>query len=454
MTDICPLGLIWNRILTAMNRIALKLKGFSVLLAAIFALFLTAEVAASELIGVRFGPDGSKTRIVLDLNGAPDYAISGDTTGAGRIFVDFADLAVADNSRNFTAGKGHVSRYAFARQRETQARAVFELKSPARLKEAFVIEPSGSVKKYRLVIDLESATTEEFIASLPTGFGDLTAVIEKATAESSTPGIVIPPAPTQKEVRAPLALKRYTIVVDPGHGGKDPGSQGQSGTLEKNVTLAAAKELAKILKASGNYDVVMTRETNNDGKIKPTQHAELARREALAREAGADLFISLHADAIAQKNVRGASVYTLSKQGTARSASLAKSNGNYFAYDMNLKEIADEKGEVVSDILFDKAQDKTTSNSSRFAKLLIANLTGKTRLLNRSHREGDLRVLLAPDVPAVLLELAFISNAKDEANLNSPVWRRNAMQAVATSIDGYFAGQGFDQHALNAAAGQ
>ena len=182
-------------------------------------------------------------------------------------------------------------------------------------------------------------------------------------------------------------------------------------------------------------------------RAKHAKFSELGR----ARAAGADLFISLHADAISQPAVRGASVYTLSEESTARSAKIAKSQGDYQVYDVNLKEY----DSVVGDILFDKAQDTTMTKSSKFAEILIKNLSGKTPMLNRSHRQGDLRVLLAPDVPAVLLEMAFISNAKDEANLNSPVWRSRTMGAVADSIDAYFESESRQRQAqLAPAAGQ
>lgn len=216
------------------------------------------------------------------------------------------------------------------------------------------------------------------------------------------------------------------VVIDPGHGGVDPGAQGQRGTFEKTVNLAAALQLEKILNQRGRYKVVLTR--NGDKTIRPD------RREELAREANADLFISIHADAIPQAHIRGASVYTLSEKGAVRSANLARSQGNYHVYDLDLEEYDD----VVSDILFDKAQDSTNTASSKFAGKLVENLSGKTPMLNRSHRTANFRVLLAPDVPAVLLEMAFISNAKDEKNLNSKKWRNTVMTAVADSIDQYF----------------
>lgn len=401
---------------------------------------LGVRAAAQDLLGVRFGPNRDETRIVFDLIGAPKYAISGVETGNGRLVVDFAHLSIRPGDQEYRAGKGHVDRFGFASRADGGVRASFDLKKTAKIKTAFLIEPKGDIKKHRLVIDLETADKQAFLASLPSQYPDLGAFIERATAGTQMPDVVAPASPSQKEVARPSTEKRV-IIVDAGHGGADPGAQGQSGTLEKTVTLAAAKTLRDILEKTGRYKVVLTRE--DDSKI------PLDKREEMARKAGADLFISLHADALASKAIRGGSVYTLSKQGSERSAKLAKKDGNYTVYNLDVASY----GEEVGDMLFDLAQGATNTSSSLFAEKLLANLTGKTPLLNRSHRTGDLRVLLAPDVPAVLFEMAYISNAKDEANLKSPVWRKRAMGAVADSIDQYFRDYGERRFASNSAGG-
>lgn len=410
---------------------------------------------AAELLDVRFGPSADATRIVFDLNGAPQYAVSGDDLGEGRLFVDFADLRGATAAKT---GMGHVASVSFAREGRDGARATVKFKKTAKIKEIFLIEPSPGVAKHRLVIDLVTADKAGLLASLPARKDDIADIIDQVTggapAEKAPARIAnadIPPAPSVKDSAMATKAERQVVVIDPGHGGRDPGSQGQSGTYERTVTMTAALELKALLEKRGGYDVVLTRESDTDKRIISSQRDELARREALARAAGADLFISLHADAISQPAVRGASVYTLSEESTARSAKIAKSQGDYQVYDVNLKEY----DSVVGDILFDKAQDTTMTKSSKFAEILINNLSGKTPMLNRSHRQGDLRVLLAPDVPAVLLEMAFISNAKDEANLNSPVWRSRTMGAVADSIDAYFESESRQRQAqLAPAAGQ
>ncbi|WP_165793893.1 N-acetylmuramoyl-L-alanine amidase [Hyphococcus luteus] len=411
-----------------------------------FALALSGLARASDLLDVRFGPKPDETRIVFDLMGAPDYRVSGDEAGAGRIFVDFSSL---EGSLAARGGRGHIADVSFVKIGGSRVRAVVNFKKTAKIKDLFVLDPQGGVTKHRLVIDVATADKKALMASLPASKDDIADIIaqvapdEAAASEVArkTASLSPPPAPSRKDAEA-AADEKKIVVIDPGHGGRDPGALGQSGTQEKNVTLAAAKALAELLEARGDYKVVMTR--NEDETIRPDA------RETLARAAGADLFISLHADAIDQHAVRGGSVYTLAEESTARTAKLAKSQGDYHVFDVALNDY-----ESIAGILLDKAQEKTMSESSKFAELLIHNLSGKTPLLNRSHRKGDLRVLLAADVPAVLFEMAFISNAKDEANLNSPVWRERAMTAVAASIDSYFEGVTLQRHAQYApAAGQ
>ena len=168
-------------------------------------------------------------------------------------------------------------------------------------------------------------------------------------------------------------------------------------------------------------------------------------RSRIARDAKAGLFISLHADAHSDPKVRGGSVYTLSDEGTERSAREALANGNYNVFDLDVG----QAGQQVGGILYNLAQRETANESDRFAEILISKLSGVTPLLNNTHRRGNFKVLLAPDVPAVLLELAFISNKQDEANLRSTVWRKRAMGAAAAAIDGYFQQRAAAKHASN-----
>lgn len=233
------------------------------------------------------------------------------------------------------------------------------------------------------------------------------------------------PFPRLKPI--PAATKPL-IVIDPGHGGRDPGAIGKKGLLEKTVTTSAAKELKTLLEATGRYHVKLTR--SGDRFV---DHDDRVR---IAREAQADLFISIHADSTKSASTRGASVYTLA--GRARNRSRRIVNSQNWIMDVDLAEQSDSVG----DILVDLAQRSTETQSEAFANILLSNLEGKTKLVGNSHRRAGYYVLLAPDVPAVLLELGFLSNSEDEKLLKKNSHRSKLMKAVRRSVDEYFAGPG------------
>jgi N-acetylmuramoyl-L-alanine amidase len=218
------------------------------------------------------------------------------------------------------------------------------------------------------------------------------------------------------------------IVIDPGHGGRDPGAVGRNGLLEKTVTTSAANKLKSLLEATGRYDVLLTR--SGDSFV---DHDDRVR---IAREQQADLFISIHADSTGSASTRGASVYTLADRARNRSRRIV--NGQNWIMDVDLAEQSDSVG----DILVDLAQRSTESQSEAFADILLENLEGKTVLVGNSHRRAGYYVLLAPDVPAVLLELGFLSNVEDEELLKTNSHRTKLMKSVRRSVDQYFAGPG------------
>jgi N-acetylmuramoyl-L-alanine amidase len=222
----------------------------------------------------------------------------------------------------------------------------------------------------------------------------------------------------------PAAASVKTIVIDPGHGGRDPGAIGQKGTYEKTITTAAAQELKALLEATGRYRVLLTR--MGDTYVK---HDDRVR---FAREKQADLFISIHADSAPNSNTRGASVYTLADRARGRSRRIV--NNQNWIMDVDLSEQSDPVG----DILVDLAQRNTENQSEAFANFLLQNLEGKTKLVTNSHRRAGYYVLLAPDVPAVLLELGFLSNIEDEKLLKKKSHRTKMLKAVRLSVDQYF----------------
>lgn len=233
------------------------------------------------------------------------------------------------------------------------------------------------------------------------------------------------PYPVLKPVNSNRIVKKPVIVIDPGHGGRDPGAVGQKGTLEKTITTKAANELAARLRKSGRYAVVITRTTDSY-----VDHDDRLRK---ARMSQADLFISIHADSVGNKNTRGASVYTLADRAKGRSKRIV--NDQNWILDVDLSEQSDPVG----DILVDLAQRKTESQSDAFAEILLEELKGQTKLVGNSHRRAGYYVLLAPDVPAVLLELGFLSNAKDEKLLKTKKHREKILASVERAIDTYMA---------------
>ncbi len=231
-------------------------------------------------------------------------------------------------------------------------------------------------------------------------------------------------APTPRLEMTGRSNRRRTIVIDPGHGGHDPGAIGTTGVREKDVVLDAALKLREALEQRGVYRVELTRDADT--------FVPLPDRVAFARNHDADLFISLHADSHANPESRGASIYTLSERGANRAQTMAAAQN----WDIDLG--GARRNGVVGNILMDLAQRDTTNRSAQFAETAIQRLGTVSPLLTNTHRNAGFFVLLAPDVPAVLIETGFLSNAADERRLSDPRQREAIAEAMASAIDGYF----------------
>ena len=348
-----------------------------------------ASGSMGEILRVRFGGDAERTRVVIDLdrNSRGQVIQAGDD---GRVVLSLA--GVSPPERRSGTGQGLVRDFRVAGA-GAASRIELELATSAEIERRFLLPPGDGITHYRYVIDL------------------------KATGR----------APTRREPRvaAPRPAEKPLIFIDAGHGGRDPGASGAS-SRESAVTLAAAHALKAELERGGRYRVRMTRDSD--------AYVDLYRRVAIARQANADLFISLHADAGADPATRGASVYTLSEQGAGR-AVREFTRGEDWQRSLNLP----GRDASVDRILLDMTQRATQNRSARLARTLLGELEGADHpLLRRSHRDAGLAVLLAPDVPAVLLEMGFITNPEDERLLNDTRARRRLMRAVAEGIDSYF----------------
>jgi N-acetylmuramoyl-L-alanine amidase len=274
-----------------------------------------------------------------------------------------------------------------------------------------VLEPAGG-KPHRFFIDLTPTSRERFMAAVERGRPPMPAAeTSSARPEVSGDG-------------------KYTVVLDPGHGGIDPGATSPQGIEEKKVVLAVAKVLReKLLAADGRYQVVMTRE--NDTFL------SLAERVEVARRVNADLFVSIHADIIGRGDVRGASVYTLSEKASDKEAAelAAKENKSDVIAGVDLG----VQDQAVASILIDLARRETMNFSAEFATLLVPELEKRgLRHSSRAHRFAGFRVLKAPDVPSVLIELGYLSNKQDLAVLTSKNGHQTLARAVKDAVENYF----------------
>ena len=374
-------------------------KAAAVVFAAVCAVGFGAVQMASAagdggILKVRLGGDGAETRLVLDLDRSVSGKLVQDGAADGRIIVALSDLDAPAGLEG--AGQGLVRRWSVDRK----GRLNIELAGQAEVRRRFLLPPGDGVPNYRYVIDLKAK-------------GDNAVRLAKAPA---APRVMIAKA-------APRPLKRV-IVIDAGHGGKDPGASG-SDSQEKDITLAAARALKARLEKSGKYKVVMTRDSD--------VFVPLEQRVRIARKADADLFISLHADAGPHADTRGLSVYTLSDKGAERSTKVMAKD------DWLMNASYSGANRAVGQILFDLTQRSTKNRSAQFAETLLERVSEETTLLRRSHRDAGFVVLLAPDVPAVLLEMGFITNADDEKLLSNASGRKKLMGAVGEAIDAYFA---------------
>ncbi len=222
------------------------------------------------------------------------------------------------------------------------------------------------------------------------------------------------------------------VMLDPGHGGKDPGAIGVSGTYEKHIALATARELKRQLEIGGRYRVELTR--TRDVFI------PLDDRVGRAQKRGAALFVSMHADALADSSVRGASVYTLANAASdAQTAALAKRENSA---DRFLGTRFHDTPPDVARILASLVRQETRSGSARIAHTLVSNLDRDLPMLPNPARHAGFQVLKAADIPSVLVEMGFMSNARDEAALRKPEHRKLVAEAMKRAVDGWFLATG------------
>lgn len=378
---------------------------------------------ALSIDDVRFGLHQDKTRLVLDLD-APAGFQAFVLSDPYRMVIDLPSFTWNAGSVHKPRSAG-VSAVRHGNLKPGVSRIVFDLNRPVSIQSAFVL-PQGSGKPDRLVIDFANVSPSMFQKIKNKVHGDLNVqntVVPKAQSDARTAGSSVPKPSSKPSKKKPL------VIIDPGHGGVDPGAISANGLYEKKIVLALAKQLKKRLEDSGQYRVHLTR--SDDRFIK------LGKRVRIARDKGGDLFISLHADSLKKKNVSGASVYTLSEKASdAQTAKLAaRENKADLIAGVDL-EVEDKD---VANILMDLAMRDTMNQSKFFANSLVSafNQHG-IKTLERPHRYAGFAVLKAPDIPSVLVEAGFLSNKAEAQKLNTSSHRAKIANALKAGVDRYF----------------
>jgi len=437
--------------------------------AAVAAVPNTAGAAEAIVTDVRVGPHAKATRVVFEISRLVPYRIF-MLGNPSRVVIDLPEVGWRLPPRPLPQRVGVFETLRYGLYKPGNSRVVVDLKSPAVIGKAFLMGPSGT-HGHRIVVDLNPATKRQFAKFLKKGPIEVkpeqpgaiakpivapTKAPVVAAATRSVPGSTKRSVATARQPSPPKTVKvssgtreqaaassfrlaprkpalrpekaKRVVVIDPGHGGPDPGTIGLSGSYEKHITLAMARTLRDKLEATGRYKVVLTRDRDIFIRLRD--------RIQIARDSGGELFISLHADSIKNRRIRGPSVYTLSEKASDKEAAALAEKENKADVIAGV-DLTHESPEIAN-ILIDLAQRESTNQSVRFATTLLPQLKKQTKLLRNSHRFAGFAVLKAPDIPSVLVEMGFLSNREDERALRSQAYRNKLAIAVTRAVDGYF----------------
>lgn len=348
--------------------------------------------AASTVEGIRLWSENGRTRVVLDLSRPAEHSIF-TLRGPDRLVVDIKDAKLNSALTRLPSG-GAINSIRTGLRSNGQLRVVLDLNHVVRSR-SFTAGPNDEYGD-RLVIDLQTQ-------------GALRAV--KRASEEYAPG------------------RDIVIAIDPGHGGKDPGAVGRAKTKEKDVALAVSKILAAKINAEPGMRAVMTR--SNDRYVDHRARMELARR------AKADLFISVHADAVEDRRARGASVYVLSLKGASDEAAkrlAERENASSLVGGVSLS----DKDAVLASVLLDLSQNAALSAGMQVGDDVISQLARIGKVHRRTVQQAGFLVLKSPDVPSILVETAYISNPEEEKKLRNRSHQDKLASAILIGVRNYF----------------
>lgn len=377
-------------------------------------------VDAVVVSAARTDTDGPRTRFLLTMSRGVRAEVF-TLANPYRVVIDLPDVAFTLADGTGRTGSGLVTAFRYGLFADRKARIVLDAAGPVRIEKA-VMTPNGGGSAVELAITLAAISAEAF----GSGTGAGLAPSGSASASAARPQVY------EDGTKPPS--ERPVVLIDPGHGGIDPGALGASNLLEKAVVLSVAQKVRRRLEATGRYDVRMTR----TGDV----FVSLDQRVKMSRELGADLFISLHADSIASKTyapiVRGASVYTLSEQASdEQSQRMAeKENSADLLAGVDLGQSDD--GDDVRDILIDLMKRETSNFSAEFSRQLTASMGKSIEMSRDPQRSAAFKVLRQTHAPSVLVELGFMSNAADETLMQQSEWQGKVAQSIVTAIETFF----------------
>ena len=362
----------------------------------------------------RVGGDDNLTRFVMDFSRKIDLRAF-TLADPYRVVIDLPQVTFNLPPKTGETGRGLVKAFRFGLVMQGGSRIVLDVNKPVKVEKAFALDAQGG-QPARLVLDLVATDRDSFMRNL--------AAENRTQTPGATGGIAQATADTRRGDTRPI------VVIDPGHGGIDNGTIASTGVMEKQIVLDFAMLLRERLEQSGRYRVVMTR---TDDSFIP-----LADRVRMARIRQAALFISIHADALkkGEGEAQGATVYTLSE--TASDAEAARLAENENRADVIAGIDLSHESSEVADILIDLAQRETKTFSMHFAKSLVANMRKVAKMHKNPLKSAGFKVLKAPDVPSVLIELGYVSSESDLKQLTSGTWQAKTATSIAQAVDTYF----------------
>lgn len=386
-----------------------------------------AALQKARMTGLHVVGTEETVRLVIDVSRAitPEIIVLG---APYRLVLDLPNTEFALRNKRNSGSPGFLQKISFGTTQDNLARVVIESGIPFSIEKSFIVSEGGGKGK-RLVIDLAKSSESEFGFALISQAEERSLAKEKAEKEARALEKDGNTAKLAKkgDIAKPISKKR--IVLDPGHGGRDGGAKTVAGVLEKDIVLSFSKKLAKELEAKGDFEVTLTR--NDD------EFVRLGERVNIARDNKADLFVSIHADSLPDdRSVRGTAVYTISEQASDElAATLAEQQNKSDAIAGH--KIIDGPDEVI-DILFDLTRRETSNLSIVFARHFFNNMQSQIRFFKRPLQRGAFAVLRVPDIPSVLIELGFLSNADDAKLLANDDWRKDSAAKMAVTIADYF----------------